>query len=111
MVLGYMAGAVGRQGFKVNIEDDFKSVCSEEAFSRFLSLYEFSELPATPKWNLGAYQATHDEQTYHVGYRWHDPSQAFSIQRDIHKAELSRINTIGESVVLAGISFEESDHG
>ncbi|WP_218959605.1 hypothetical protein [Cupriavidus sp. IK-TO18] len=87
--------------------DDFETIKGEGALKVFLSTYGFQEINADPKWNLGEYEMTCQGTTFRVGYRWHDPSQAFSIQRDIHKAQLWSIRASGIVQVHGNVEFAE----
>jgi hypothetical protein len=87
--------------------DEFKAIKGEAALEAFLQRHGFKEIAAAPRWNLGEYELIHNGHTFRVGYRWYDPSQAFSIQKDIHKAELWSINPIGQTQVHGNIEFEE----
>ncbi|WP_042875635.1 hypothetical protein [Cupriavidus necator] len=87
--------------------DDFETIKGESALKVFLSTYGFQEISAGPKWNLGEYEMTCQGTTFRVGYRWHDPSQAFSIQRDIHKAQLWSIGASEIAQVHGNVEFHE----
>jgi hypothetical protein len=87
--------------------EEFSAISSDAQLKQFLNLYGFHEVIADKRWNLGQYELAHDGTTYGVGYRWYDPSQAFSIQRDIHKAELWTIDSAGNQLARGSISFPE----
>ncbi len=87
--------------------EDFKSISSDGALKAFLHTFGFKEISSTPRWNLGQFELVNGETTFRVGYRWYDPSQAFSIQKDIHKAELWSIDQKGNETVHGNISFPE----
>lgn len=94
---------------QVKIRDDFLSITGDSELRRFLANYGFSEISAAPRWNLGEFESLNAGTiAYRVGYRWYDPSQAFSIQRDIHKAELWSIDDAGRQSILGEISFDEA---
>jgi hypothetical protein len=83
----------------MSMYDDFNAVRGEQGLKDFLRGYGFLEVVAAPKWNLGEYAMTYQGTTFRVGYRWYDPSQAFSIQRDVHKAQLWSIDASGRTQV------------
>ncbi|WP_235023381.1 hypothetical protein [Caballeronia glebae] len=87
--------------------EDFNAVKGEQALKDFLHAYGFQEIPAAAKWNLGEYEMTYQGTTSRVGYRWHDPSQAFSVQRDIHKAQLWSVGAAGTVQVHGNVEFDE----
>lgn len=87
--------------------EDFNAIKGDSSLRSFLHQYGFREIPAAPRWNLGEYELVHAGHTFRVGYRWYDPSQAFSIQKDIHKAELWSIDASGREQVHGSISFDE----
>ena len=67
----------------------------------------FHKVEPEKRWNLGQYELSHGDLIFGIGYRWYDPSQAFSIQRDIHKAELWTIDAMGNRVIRGNIDFPE----
>lgn len=87
--------------------DDFNSINGEASLMAFLAQYGFREVMAAPRWNLGEYELIRNGQTFRVGYRWYDPSQAFSIQKDIHKVELWTLDATGQIQVHGNVAFEE----
>lgn len=87
--------------------DDFKTVRNDTELKFFLKKYGFHEVAAAARWNLGQYELHHEGITYSIGYRWHDPSQAFSIQSDIHKAELWTTDATGNRISQHQIEFPE----
>ncbi|MEX3917859.1 hypothetical protein AB4Y43_16705 [Paraburkholderia sp. BR10872] len=91
----------------MSMYDDFNAVSGEQALKDFLRGCGFEEIAAEPKWNLGEYEMSYLRTTFRVGYRWYDPSQAFSIQRDIHKAQLWSIGANGSVQVHGNIEFDE----
>ncbi|EPX96162.1 MULTISPECIES: hypothetical protein [Ralstonia] len=91
----------------MSMYDDFSSITGEQALMAFISAYGFQKISAEPKWNLGEYEMTYQGTTFRVGYRWYDPSQAFSIQRDIHKAQLWSVGAGGVVQVHGNVEFDE----
>ena len=91
----------------MSIPEDFKSIGNDSSLREFLRTHQFQEIPAAPKWNLGEFELVQPETTFRVGYRCHDPSQAFSIQKDIHKAELWSVDKTGRETVLGNVAFPE----
>jgi hypothetical protein len=91
----------------MSMYEDFNAIKEEQALKNFLQSYGFHEISPAPKWNLGEYEMTYQGTTFHVGYRWHDPSQAFSIQRDVHKAQLWSVGAAGNVQVHGNIEFDE----
>lgn len=91
----------------MSMYEDFNAVRGEQQLMNFLNAYGFREIKAAPKWNLGEYETAYQGTVFHVGYRWYDPSQAFSIQRDIHKAQLWSISAAGAEMVHGNVEFDE----
>lgn len=91
----------------MSMYEGFNAIRGERGLKDFLDAYGFREIPAEPKWNLGEYEMRYQGTTFRVGYRWYDPSQAFSIQRDIHKAQLWSINTTGSEQVHGNVEFDQ----
>ncbi len=91
----------------MNFFDEFESIGCDKDLRRFLAKYGFQEVQPDMRWNLGQFEGSHGGIVFGVGYRWYDPSQAFSIQKDIHKAELWAVDSAGHKVTRGSISFPE----
>lgn len=91
----------------MNFYEEFNAINGEASLRDFLNRYQFQSVQAAPRWNLGEYELRHAGQIFRVGYRWHDPSQAFSIQRDIHKAELWSIDLTGQPHTHGRVQFDQ----
>ena len=87
--------------------DEFNAIGSESSLRQFLAKYGFHEVTPDKRWNFGQYELSHDGWVFGVGYRWYDPSQAFSIQKDIHKAELWTVDLVGNKATRGSIDFQE----
>lgn len=87
--------------------EQFRRIGSDAGLKRFLHTYGFHEVEPEKRWNLGQYELLWEGATFGIGYRWYDPSQAFSIQKDIHKAELWTIDPSGAKVTRAQTDFPE----
>lgn len=86
---------------------DFIAISGEASLMIFLAQYGFRKIAAVPRWNLGEYELIHGGDTFRIGYRWYDTSQAFSIQKDIHKVELWSLSATGQIQVHGNVEFEE----
>ncbi|HEP6430594.1 TPA: hypothetical protein VDB83_004917 [Burkholderia cenocepacia] len=89
------------------MHEQFLLISGDAALKDFLAAYGFREIKADAKWNIGEYETIYQGLTYRVGYRWHDPSQVYSIQRDVHKAQLWSIDAAGGVLVRGNIEFDE----
>lgn len=87
--------------------DEFNEIGSDSSLRHFLSKYGFSPVGPDARWNLGQFELKHEGSVFGVGYRWYDPSQAFSIQKDVHKAELWTIDSVGNKITRGNIEFAE----
>jgi hypothetical protein len=87
--------------------DEFNGIGCDKDLRQFLAKHGFQEVEPDKRWNLGQFELSHEGWVFAVGYRWHDPSQAFSIQKDIHKAELWTVDSAGNKVTRGNISFPE----
>nr|WP_241025663.1 hypothetical protein [Burkholderia sp. Tr-20390] len=74
----------------------------------FLDVYGFRELGANAKWNIGEFEASYHGTKYRIGYRWHDPSQVYSVRSDVHKARLWSIDAQGAVCIHGDIEFDEN---
>lgn len=91
----------------MDLREKFLAVRGESELMQFLHANGFRRVPGEARWNLGEFEARTAGVTLRVGYRWYDPSQAFSIQRDIHKAELWSIDQNQNRQLLGQIEFDE----
>lgn len=75
-----------------NLADDFHAIRSDDAIDSFVERYSLSKADAKAYPHvrnlLEVYEGVVCGTKITFVHRWHDPSQAFSIQPDINKLEL-----------------------